>query len=72
MAFSSYADVRCMRIVKTKSSPFFGTALQIGALLGDFSAKNVGGLKELGILYGEMVQIHDDLNDALAVPANPD
>ena len=61
-----------MRIVKTKSSPFFGTALQIGALLGDFSAKNVGGLKELGNLYGEMVQIHDDLNDALAVPANPD
>ncbi|MEW5940816.1 MAG: hypothetical protein AB1750_14195, partial [Chloroflexota bacterium] len=29
-------------------------------------------LKRLGETYGEMIQIHDDLNDCLAVPANPD
>ena len=34
--------------------------------------ETAGRLKELGNLYGEMVQIHDDLNDTLAVPANPD
>jgi len=72
-------DVKCpidetayWRIVQTKSSPFFGAALQIGALLGGTSIETAGKLKELGNLYGEMIQIHDDLSDTLAVPANPD
>jgi len=72
-------DVQCpadeaafWRVVKTKSSPFFGTALEVGALLGGGSAEVAGRLNELGRLYGEMIQIHDDLNDALEVPANPD
>jgi geranylgeranyl pyrophosphate synthase len=46
--------------------------LEIGALLGGAPAEVAGGLKELGHLYGEMIQIHDDLNDALETPANPD
>ena len=29
-------------------------------------------IERLGCLYGEMIQIHDDLNDAMEVPANPD
>lgn len=72
-------DVQCpddeatfWRVVKTKSSPFFGAALEIGALLGGGTAEVAGRLNELGRLYGEMIQIHDDLNDALEVPANPD
>jgi geranylgeranyl diphosphate synthase type I len=72
-------DVQCpadeaafWRVVKTKSSPFFGAALEIGALLGRGPAEIAGRLNELGRLYGEMIQIHDDLNDALEVPANPD
>ena len=60
------------RIVRTKSSPFFGAALYIGALLGGASEEIANGLKKLGNLYGELIQIHDDLNDTLAVPANPD
>jgi geranylgeranyl pyrophosphate synthase len=60
------------RVVRTKSSPFFGAALEIGALLGGAAAEVAEGLKELGHLYGEMIQIHDDLNDALETPANPD
>jgi geranylgeranyl pyrophosphate synthase len=60
------------RIVQTKSSPFFGTALHIGALLGGASLAVAEQLKVLGNLYGEMIQIHDDLNDAMAVPANTD
>jgi geranylgeranyl pyrophosphate synthase len=60
------------RVVRTKSSPFFGAALEIGALLGGGAEEVAGGLKELGQLYGEMIQIHDDLNDALETPANPD
>ena len=60
------------RIAQTKSSPFFGTALQIGALMGGASVDLAIQVKSLGSLYGEMIQIHDDLNDTMEVPANPD
>jgi geranylgeranyl pyrophosphate synthase len=60
------------RLVKTKSSPFFGSALQSGALLGGASFEVAATLAELGCLYGEMIQIHDDMNDVMEVPANPD
>ena len=60
------------RITQTKSSPFFGSALQLGALMGGAPIRIAGKLRELGCLYGEMIQIHDDLNDVMEVPANPD
>jgi geranylgeranyl diphosphate synthase, type I len=60
------------RVVKTKSAPFFGAAFQVGALLGGARLDVAEQLKTLGHLYGEMIQIHDDLNDTLAIPANPD
>ncbi len=59
-------------LVRTKSSPFFGTALHIGALLGGAPPESAAGFKRFGHLYGEMIQIHDDLNDVMEVPANPD
>lgn len=59
-------------VTKTKSSPFFGTALQLGALAGDASIEIAEKLKELGCLYGEMIQIHDDMHDSMETPANPD
>jgi len=59
-------------LVRTKSSPFFGSALHIGALLGGASADVATQIKQFGHLYGEMIQIHDDLNDTMDVPANPD
>lgn len=60
------------RVVRAKSSPFFGAALQAGALSGGSAVETAGRLKELGCIYGEMIQIHDDLNDTLTSPANPD
>jgi geranylgeranyl pyrophosphate synthase len=69
-SFADEAAYWC--VVRAKSSPFFGAALEIGALLNRTPAETVDGLKALGHLYGEMIQIHDDLNDALEVPANPD
>jgi len=36
------------------------------------SAHTARELEQLGELYGEMIQIHDDLNDTMAMPANPD
>ncbi|CAG0977437.1 Octaprenyl diphosphate synthase [Anaerolineae bacterium] len=78
-AFGQYGDVQnpsdegaYWQVVQHKSSPFFGAALQIGALFGAAPAELANCLQQLGQLYGEMIQIHDDLNDAMAVPANAD
>ena len=60
------------QIVKNKSAPFYGCAFHLGALFGGATDFTSNGLKQLGELYGEMIQIHDDLNDTMAVPANPD
>jgi len=59
-------------IVRTKSAPFFGVALQVGALAGGAPLDIAAIIRQFGHLYGEMVQIHDDLSDAMAIPANPD
>jgi geranylgeranyl diphosphate synthase type I len=59
-------------VVKNKSAPFYGCAFHLGALFGGAKQEVANGLKRLGGMYGEMIQIHDDLNDTLAVPANSD
>jgi len=60
------------RVVENKSAPFFGCAIRLGALFGDADANTAHELEQLGRLYGETIQIYDDLNDTMAVPANPD
>lgn len=60
------------KVTRAKSSPYFGAALYIGALFGGAAVNIAMRLKKFGELYGEIMQIHDDLNDSLAVPANVD
>jgi geranylgeranyl pyrophosphate synthase len=60
------------RVVQAKSAPFFAAALHLGALLGGAAPPLAEQLRQLGLLYGEIIQIYDDVNDTLAVPANPD
>jgi len=78
-AIGQYLDVQnpadedaYWHLVRTKSSPFFGAALHVGALLGGASLDVAAQIKALGNLYGEMIQIQDDLGDTMAVPANTD
>jgi geranylgeranyl diphosphate synthase type II len=78
-AFGQHKDVQgpkdeedYWRMVATKSSPFFGSVLYVGALMGGATREDALQIERFGNLYGEMIQIHDDLNDAMAVPANPD
>jgi len=78
-ALGQYLDVQnpadeaaYWHLVRTKSSPFFGAALHVGALLGGASLDVAAQIQELGNIYGEMIQIHDDLGDTMAVPANTD
>ena len=77
--FGQYLDVKnpldeadYWQIVDSKSAPFFGTAFYVGGLAGGASKSVSEKLKQFGYLYGEIIQIHDDLNDAMAIPANPD
>ena len=74
-----YLDVQCPEneesfwdMVQTKSSPFFGVALKSGAVFGGASIETISQVEEIGKLYGEMIQIHDDLGDTMALPASPD
>lgn len=60
------------RVVENKSALFYGCALHLGALLAEAAEESTNALNQLGRLYGEMIQIHDDLNDTMAEPANPD
>ena len=78
-AFGQFLDVQApadeaayWRTTQTKSSPFFGAALQVGALAGGGTLETAERLKKLGRLYGEMIQVHDDMHDAMETPANPD
>lgn len=59
-------------VTRAKSSPYFVAALTIGAMCGGGDAAALAGLTRFGELYGEIMQIHDDLNDSLASPANVD
>lgn len=79
LALGQHLDVQTLideaiywKIVEYKSASFFGTAMYLGALFGGASSKTAGRLEQIGRLYGEMIQIHDDLNDTMSVPASPD
>jgi geranylgeranyl pyrophosphate synthase len=60
------------RVVENKSSPFYGCALRLGALFAEATEPVAERFEQLGRIYGEMIQIHDDLSDTMAVPANAD
>lgn len=60
------------QVVQAKSTPYYRAALQVGALLGDAGPQIVEEIGKIGVLIGEICQLHDDLFDAFAAPANPD
>jgi geranylgeranyl pyrophosphate synthase len=79
VAFGQFLDIQnpttetaYWKVVRMKSAPFFRTTLELGALFGEAPVEVVHGMGEIGFLYGEMIQIHDDMNDSLATPAGPD
>lgn len=60
------------RVAHTKSSPYFSTSLFVGAVMGGADEDTAERLAALGAVYGEMIQVNDDLNDVMEVPANVD
>jgi geranylgeranyl pyrophosphate synthase len=59
-------------MVRTKSSAFYGSAFEAGAIVGGSSEEVRKEVRAFGDIYGEMIQIHDDLKDTLSVPPDPD
>lgn len=58
--------------IRLKTPPLFGCALELGALLAGAAPETALAIAALGQPIGEMVQVNDDLHDALEVPACPD
>ncbi|MBN1439738.1 MAG: polyprenyl synthetase family protein [Anaerolineales bacterium] len=79
MAFGQDLDVRNLsgeenywKVTHAKSSSYFGTAFFAGAVMGNADSDTAARIRKLGELMGDVVQIHDDIKDALDTPANPD
>lgn len=79
VSYGQYLDMLTLQdegtywqIVESKSGVFFGSAIYMGALFGGASVRTAKALEGVGRLYGEMIQIHDDLHDTMERPANPD
>jgi len=60
------------RVVGEKTPPLFGAAFRMGALIGGAPGALSDGLYRLGCVLGRLVQVSDDLSDALQVPAGAD
>ena len=78
-AYGQHLDVQNLegeenywRTLRAKSAPFYGSGMEMGALAGGASHETAASLGEFGMLNGEIIQIYDDLTDALQSPANPD
>jgi geranylgeranyl pyrophosphate synthase len=60
------------KVTHAKSGVYFATALYAGAIVGKADPDTAAQIWKFGELMGDVVQIHDDINDALEIPANPD
>jgi geranylgeranyl diphosphate synthase type I len=78
-AFGQFLDVQAPKdepaywqVAQMKSAPFFGAAFHVGALAGGGPLKTLEQWKRLGHIYGEIIQIYDDIHDVMETPASPD
>jgi geranylgeranyl pyrophosphate synthase len=60
------------RVVEAKTPPLFAAAFRLGALIGGAPAELADGLARVGGILGRLVQVADDLTDAVQVPAGAD
>lgn len=60
--------------VKWKSTPFYRHAFSLGALLALRHGSTVDArlIRSLGTIFGEIVQVIDDMVDVMATPASRD
>lgn len=60
------------QLVRAKSTPFYASAFELGAIAAGASTQQRTAINEIGMLFGEIIQLLDDMDDAFAMPAKPD
>ncbi len=70
LSISAEADY--WRTARAKTPPLFRCALELGALSGGASEPLAEAIGALGVELGLIIQVGDDMHDALARPAGPD
>ncbi len=60
------------RLVRAKSTPFYASAFELGAIAAGATSQQRAAINEVGMLFGEIIQLLDDMDDAFATPAKPD
>ena len=60
------------QIVEAKTPPLLSAALAIGGVLGGASRRIIESLFDIGVPLGKIVQINDDLADAMSPEVQPD
>jgi geranylgeranyl pyrophosphate synthase len=60
------------RVTASKTPPLFGSAFFLGALLGGSSVEVAQRIEALADPIGKVIQVGDDMTDALETPAKPD
>lgn len=60
------------RVIEGKTPPLFSCALALGALHAGGRPEQVEGIAGLGLDFGRMIQMSDDLKDALDLPLAAD
>jgi geranylgeranyl pyrophosphate synthase len=65
-------EIDYWQVVRAKNAPLFGSALCMGAMLGETNTAEISRMRQFGALLGELSQIYDDIKDAFQMPANPD
>ena len=60
------------RVSSAKTPPLFGTAFFLGALLGGADEEKALAIEALSGPIGRIIQVGDDMTDALETPAKPD
>jgi len=66
------SEEKYWEIARMKSSPFSGIALEIGAIAVGADEEMIRKMRRWGEIYGEFMQISDDMKDVMAVPATDD
>jgi geranylgeranyl pyrophosphate synthase len=58
--------------LELKSGPLFGDCMRIGAVVSNATEEETQTLYQLGVIYGYLIQLNDDLSDTFATPASND
>lgn len=60
------------QVVEYKSVPYYQAGIVLGSVLAGATPEEAQTVSAFGRLYGELIQLHDDLKDTMSAELNPD